>query len=122
MTKEEEYAIRRDEAGKWIRDLKEYRRNVVDAVGKFLSEIDYQGQLRAIWDENALIAEAREAGRAEAREKALEEAYMKNYREGYEEGYRLEGIEIARRLRNLGCDDATIMEIMQMTPEDLKEL
>ncbi len=102
MTQEEEEAVRLDEAVEWSKKMSAFRNVLVDAVGRFLSDISYFDMLRSVMDENTIRAEAR----------------MK----GYEEARLQEKLNIARRMREMGLSDEEIMELAELTPEELEEV
>ncbi|MBR0257085.1 MAG: hypothetical protein IJQ58_05045 [Synergistaceae bacterium] len=102
MTQEEEEAVRFDEAVKWSKKMSAFRNVLVDAVGRFLSDISYFDMLRNVMDENEI--------RAEARRKSFEDARLQ------------EKLNIARRMREKGLSDEEIIKLVELTPEELEEV
>ena len=69
-----------------------------------------------------LIAQGKEAGLQEGKQAGLLEGKQKGLLEGKQEGKRENALEIATRMLEQGFEDALILSLTYLTPEQLQAL
>ena len=82
----------------------------------------YMSRHRAILDYNSGMSEAKRQGIEDGLEQGRKQGIEQGRKQGIEQGTKLRNIEIAKNMLKKGIDIDTIVEITELTKEEIKKL